>query len=152
MTTSFYEFWKLGQLVELTEYVIKWNVKMINQLRVFFLSLPRSDGSKTSSASHLQTTPTSLSGNVSNILSYLSNAFSKMYYLTYQMHFWTYLTAFSKISYVSNAISKISYVSKACSKMYLTYQTHFQTYQTLLQMTVIFKVSLKKRKQESVIS
>lgn len=91
MTTSFYEFWKLGQLVELTEYVIKWNVKRINQLRVFFLSLPRSDGSKTSSASHLQTTPTSLSGNVSNILSYLSNAFS------------------NELPHLSNAFLNVSY-------------------------------------------
>lgn len=91
MTTSFYEIWKLGQLVELTEYVIKWNVKMINQLRVFFLSLPRSDGSKTSWASHLQTTPTSLSGNVSNILSYLSNAFS------------------NELPHLSNAFLNVSY-------------------------------------------
>lgn len=91
MTTSFYEIWKLGQLVELTEYVIKWNVKRINQLRVFFLSLPRSDGSKTSSASHLQTKPTSLSGNVSNILSYLSNAFS------------------NELPHLSNAFLNVSY-------------------------------------------
>lgn len=91
MTTSFYEIWKLGQLVELTEYVIKWNVKRINQLRVFFLSLPRSDGSKTSWASHLQTTPTSLSGNVSNILSYLSNAFS------------------NELPHLSNAFLNVSY-------------------------------------------
>lgn len=64
---------------------------MINQLRVFFLSLPRSDGSKTSSASHLQTTPTSLSGNVSNILSYLSNAFS------------------NELPHLSNAFLNVSY-------------------------------------------
>lgn len=143
MTTSFYEFWKLGQLVELTEYVIKWNVKRINQLRVFFfLVCPVLMDQR--HHQHLISRQRRRHCQEMSRTYYLTyQTHFQMNYLTYQMHFWTYLTAFSKISYVSNAISKISYVSKAGSKMYLTYQTHFQTYQTLLQMTVIFKVSLK---------